>query len=282
MAIQTSIKKSFIYWNLLYLVLCGGLGAWGAYDYWVTIPAKEEAVERYTTLMNEFATLELRGQYQQLAAKRAQNALTEDERTTLQELEKTMQEAGMTSAPPPLSDSEKARYTEIKDVLTAEFENTQPEPPASYDRWVNLWVYVVGTGILGTPYFAWRLFSRRGQVWRLEDDGSLATPEGTHPADAIEDIDMSIWMKKSIAKVKIRDRAEPVVLDDYEYQDAYRIIGVLAHKFHPNEWTEDAKPVKETGDQAAGSESSEAASEPDAQPDSEPDSESDSESDSKA
>jgi hypothetical protein len=245
MAIQTSIKKSFVYWNLLYLVLCGGLGAWGAYDYWVTIPTKEEEVERYATLMNEFAGLELRGQYQQLAGKRAQNALTEDERTTLQELEKTMREAGMTAAPPPLSDSEKARYSEIKDILTVEFENTQPEPPASYDRWVNLWVYVVGTGILGTPYFAWRLFSRRGQTWRLEDDGSLSTPEGTYPADAIEDIDMSIWMKKSIAKVRIRDRAEPVVLDDYEYQDAYRIIGTLAHKFHPDEWTEEAKPVKE-------------------------------------
>ena len=30
MAIQTSVKRSFIYWNLLYLVLCGGLGGWGA------------------------------------------------------------------------------------------------------------------------------------------------------------------------------------------------------------------------------------------------------------
>jgi hypothetical protein len=246
MAIQTSIKKSFIYWNLLYLVLCGGLGAWGAYDYWVTIPEQELAVERYSNLMNEFASLELRGQYQQLAIKRAQNALTEDERSMLQELESSMREAGMTSAPPPLSDAEKARYSEIKDTLTREFENTQPEPPASYDRWVNLWVYVVGTGILGTPYFAWRLFSRRGQTWRLEDDGSLVTPEGTYPADAIQDIDMSIWMKKSIAKVQVQGRAEPVVLDDYEYQDAYKIIGTLAHQFHPDEWTEDAKPVKES------------------------------------
>jgi hypothetical protein len=245
MAIQTSIKKSFIYWNLLYLVLCGGLGAWGAYDYWVTIPEREEAVERYGELMGEFASLELRGQYEQLAAKRAQNALTEDERTALKELEQTLRDAGMTSAPPPLSDADKERYSEIKQILTVDFENTQPEPPASYDRWVNLWVYVVGTGILGTPYFVWRLISRRGQTWRLEDDGSLSTPEGTYPADAIEGIDMSVWMKKSIAKVHVRDRAEPVVLDDYEYQDAYRIIGTLAHQFHPDEWTEDAKPVKE-------------------------------------
>jgi hypothetical protein len=246
MAIQTSIKKSFIYWNLLYFVLCGGLGLWGAYDYWVSIPAKEEAVARYEALMTEFANLEMRGQYSQLAAKRAQNALSEDERETLTKLETAMREAGATSAPPPLSDAEKARYTEIKDTLTVEFENTQPEAPASYDRWVNLWLYVVGTGILGAPYFAWRLISRRGQTWRLEDDGSLVTPEGAYPADAIEGIDMSIWMKKSIAKVQVQGRAEPVVLDDYEYQDAYKIIGTLAHQFHPDEWTEDAKPVKES------------------------------------
>jgi hypothetical protein len=265
MAIQTSIKKSFIYWNLLYFVLCGGLGLWGAYDYWVSIPAQEQAVARYEELMTEFANLEMRGQYSQLAAKRAQNALTEEERENLTKLETAMREAGATSAPPPLSDAEKARYTEIKETLTVEFDNTPPELPASYDRAVNLWLYVIGTGILGAPYFAWRLVSRRGQTWRLEDDGSFVTPEGTYPADAIEGIDMSIWMKKSIAKVQIRDRAEPVVLDDYEYQDAYKIIGVLAHQFHPDEWTEDAKPVKETAAKAGTDAASDAdAGEPDA------------------
>lgn len=245
MAIQTTVKKQFVYWNLLYFVLCGGLGLWGAYDYWVSIPAKEAAVERYAVLMTEFGGLEVRGQYHQLAAKRANGALTEDERTTLTELEKTLREAGATGPPPPLSDAEKARYSEIKDILTVDFENTQPEPPASYDRWVNLWIYVVGTGILGAPYFAWKIFTRRGKAWRLDDDGSFSAPEGTFPADAIEDIDMSIWMKKSIAKVKIKDRAEPIVLDDYEYQDVYKIVGVLAHQFHPDEWTPEAKPVKE-------------------------------------
>lgn len=47
MAIQTSVKRSFILWNVLYIVLCGGLGAWGAYDYWVTIPDQEAAVVEY-------------------------------------------------------------------------------------------------------------------------------------------------------------------------------------------------------------------------------------------
>lgn len=258
MAIQTSIKKSFVYWNLLYFVLCAGLGAWGAYDYWVSIPGKEEAVERYNTLMEEFAGLEVRGQYAQLAAKRANQAITEDELAALQELESTLREQGVSGPPRPLGTTEKARYSEIKEILTEEFENTQPEPPASYDRWVNLWVYVVGTGILGAPYFAWKLFSRRGKVWILEDDGTLVAPEGSFAKDQIEDIDMSIWMKKSIAKVVIKDRPEPVVLDDYEYQDAVKIVGALAHEFHPDEWTIEAKLVKEgdakdsTDDDAAG------------------------------
>lgn len=248
MAIQTSVKKSFVYWNLLYFVLCAGLGLWGAYDYWVSIPAKEEAVARYDILMKEFAGLEVRGQFQQLVAKEMNGALTEDERTTLDEIRKTLREKGAGGPPPPLSDAEKARYSEIKDTLTVEFENTQPEPPASYDGWVNLWVYVVGTGILGAPFFAWKIITRRGKTWRLDDDGTFSTPEGTFPADQIEDIDMSIWMKKSIAKVKIKDRAEPILLDDYEYQDVYKIVGVLAHQFHPDEWTDDAKQVKSDAD----------------------------------
>ena len=135
-----------------------------------------------------------------------------------------------------------------------------PKPPASYDRWVNFWVYFVGTGILGTPWFVWKLWSRRGQAWRLEDDGSFSTPDGVFAADEIADIDMSIWMKKSIAKVLIKDQAEPIVLDDYEYADVYLIVGALASRFHPDEWTEEAKPIKK--DEGEGEEGDDGQSEP--------------------
>ena len=57
MAIQTSVKRSFILWNVLYIVLCGGLGAWGAYDYWVTIPDQEAAVVEYEELSARRAAL---------------------------------------------------------------------------------------------------------------------------------------------------------------------------------------------------------------------------------
>jgi hypothetical protein len=246
MAIQTSVKRSFIYWNLLYLVLCGGLGAWGAYDYWVTIPAQQKAVAEYGGLVEELAGLEIRGKLWQLAEKRQSGSATPEEVQELQELEKALQEAGTTGPPPRLTDAERVRYPEIKDILTVDFENTPPESPASYDGWVNLWVYFVGCGILGTPWFVWKLMSRRGQVWILEDDGSLKTPDGTFTTTEIIDIDMSTWMKKSLARVEVAGRNEPIVLDDYEYQDTYLIVGALANRLHPDEWTEEAKPVKDS------------------------------------
>lgn len=251
MAIQTTVKKSYLYWNLLYFVLCAGLGAWGAYDYWIDIPAREEAVVRYAGLTEEFGALETRGAYHQLAAARMQGTITPDQTVTLAEYEKTFRDNGLTAPPPPLTDTDKLRYREIEQILDEEFANTPPEAPASYDRWVNLWVYVVGTGILGAPYFGWKLLRVQGKRWRLDDDGALTTPEGSFPADDIQDIDMSIWMKKSIARVRIRDREEGLMLDDFVYQDAYLIVGALAHRFHPDEWTTEAKPVKD------GSESSE-------------------------
>lgn len=245
MAIQTSIKRSFIFWNLLYIVLCGGLGAWGAYDYWVTIPAQEEAVATYEELNERRAELEMRGVLWTLLGKKADGTITETESETLEELRVAMQEANLPGPPPPLTDEEKEEYKALKKTIEVDFENTAPEPPASYDRWVNFWVYFVGTGILGTPWFVWKLATRRGKVWRLEEDGTLVTPEGSFAADQITDIDMSIWMKKSIARVGVESQIEPIVLDDYEYENVYLIVGALAHRFHPDAWTDEAKPIKD-------------------------------------
>ncbi|MDE0889209.1 MAG: hypothetical protein OSA40_07090 [Phycisphaerales bacterium] len=247
MAIQTSVKRSFILWNVLYIVLCGGLGAWGAYDYWVTIPDQEAAVVEYEELSARRGNLEIRGVLWTLMKKKSDGTITESEDESLATMRTEFEKAGVQQPPPPLSEAEVAEYEAIKVTLKDDFENTAPEPPASYDGWVNFWIYFVGTGILGTPWFVWKLLSRRGQAWRLEDDGSFSTPDGVFAAEEIADIDMSIWMKKSIAKVIIKDRAEPITLDDYEYANVYRIVGALASKFHPDEWTEEAKPIKEGG-----------------------------------
>ncbi len=246
MAIETSIKRSFIFWNVLYVVLCGGLGIWGAYDYWVSIPNKIAAVETYEELTAERAILAIRGEFYVLMGKQQNNSITEEEREKLRVLGQGFMDAGMTQPPPPLTEAERARFLEIEAILRDDFENKMPESPASYDGFVNFWIYFVGCGLLSTPFFVYRLASRRGKIWRLADDGSLTTPEGEFAADQIEDIDMSTWMKKSIAKVMIADRVDEIVLDDYEYQDTFLIVGALAHRFHPDEWTTEAKPAKES------------------------------------
>ena len=79
MAIQTSVKRSFILWNVLYLVLCGGLGAWGAYDYWVTLPDQEAAVVEYEELSQRRAVLEIRGVLWTLIKKKSDGTITESE-----------------------------------------------------------------------------------------------------------------------------------------------------------------------------------------------------------
>ena len=255
MAIQTTVKRSFIFWNVLYIVLCGGLGIWGAYDYWVTIPAKNAAVQRYGELSGERAVLGVRGEFHVLLNKQQNQAITDEERKKLETLMKGFQQAGMTQAPPPLTQEERDRYQEIERILKDDFENKTPESPASYDGFVNFWVYFVGCLILSTPFFVYRLWSRQGKTWRLDDDGTLSTPEGTFQADRITDIDMSSWMKKSIARVEVEGMGDPLVLDDYEYQDIYLIVGAIAHRLYPTEWTEDAKPV--TGEAGEASEAGE-------------------------
>lgn len=250
MAIQTSIKRSFFYWNLVYLVLCGGLGAWGAYDYWVTIPNKYAAVAEYEGLAEEQRELEARSEFFTLRNKLRTGAATDDDKARLEELRGMPADVKV-----PLTDEDRTRYEAINEILLVEFENTPPQMPASYDGWVNFYVYFIGCGVLGAPWFLWKLFSRRGLSWSLEDDGTLVTPDDRFPNDRITGIDMSVWMKKSIARVNV-EGAEDVELDDYENQDAFKIVGALAHRFHPDEWTEEAKPVKaeEASDEDAESE----------------------------
>ena len=209
MPVTTNLKRSFVVWNALYLVITLGLGIWGAYDYWVTIPNLEIAADRYEALL----------------------------------LEKTELEATATSTGP-LTGETLARYTEIETLITDEFDNTAPQRPAAYDRPLNFWAYFVGCGILGAPWFAWKLLTQKRRGPRLEEDGSLVNGDEQFSAEQITGIDMSRWMAKSTAKVMIDGREEPILLDDYVYQDSYKIVGHLAHRFDPENWTEEAKPAK--------------------------------------
>ncbi|MCH2162018.1 MAG: hypothetical protein MK085_09120 [Phycisphaerales bacterium] len=231
MAVQTTLKRSQIGWNVLYLVLMLGLGIWGAYDYWVKYPRMDELADAYDRLEAEE-----------------------------KEFARITTEGGI------LTEQEKLRYNSVMAEMVAKFpDKTKPSRPAVYDRPLNLWAYVIGCGILGTPWFAWRLLTMKRLGPRLEDDGTLITRDGQFTRDQITGINMDKWMSKSIARVGIDGRQEPLVLDDYVYQDTFRIVGTLAHEFDPEKWTEEAKPVKKGEDSKDDTGESDAAAEVEAE-----------------
>jgi hypothetical protein len=49
-------------------------------------------------------------------------------------------------------------------------------------------------------------------------------------------------MEKSIATV-VTTGGERVELDDYHYKGVEDIVAVLAARFHPGQWTSDARPI---------------------------------------
>ena len=224
MRIQSTLKKSFVGWNSLYLLMMLVFGVWGAYDYWVKIPNQEIAAIEYEAFAEELRILQ-------------------------------------ESEVKPLPEAQAIRYEEVKLILKERFDNTPPPFPASYDRPLNLWVYFIGCGVLGTPWFAWKLIRQPRIDATLEEDGSLVTRQGTFTADQITDINMSKWMSKSIASVLVEGKDEPIVLDDYVYQNTYLIVGKLANRFYPDEWSEEAKVITSDSTSEDSEESTESSEE---------------------
>jgi hypothetical protein len=125
--------------------------------------------------------------------------------------------------------------------------------PSFYDRPVQ-WMFILCLPFV--PWCLWVYFSTKRRVYRLDDDGTLHfEPEAPGPAgkswamDDIADIDMSQWMRKSIAWVVHRDGTR-VKLDDYKHKHLHLIIGAIASRLYPDEWDEEAKPVKKKPSQA--------------------------------
>lgn len=229
MAIQATVQPRQILWNLVYAILCGGLALWGAWDYWVTIPRAEQDFERYTAASEE---------YQSLTEESRRRSLDEAER----------------------------RSFIAAEAVVNEFKNDPPVKPAAYDRAVQLWLYMIGCGVLGTPAFLWNLVAmpRAARRYRLDDDGSLHTPAGTFAASEIASIDMAKWMAKSIATVSATD-GRSVKLDDYKFRNIHLIVGSLAVRFHPEQWTSEARlkePPAEQGTQSDGDATVAASQEP--------------------
>lgn len=210
MAIETTLQPRQKWWNILYAVICGGLALWGAYDYWVTIPRREQ----------EFAEYE--------AAK------------------KRHEELAAAAAKAPLADAERAEYVKLDADFQKRASENRPVPtlPPAYDRQVQLWMYIVGCGVMGVPFFLWQWLAVAGKKYRLDDSGTLHAPgERPVPADAIADIDMSKWMSKSVATVKTAD-GRSILLDDYKFRGIDLIVGSIASRLYPEDWTPDGRDLK--------------------------------------
>ena len=120
--------------------------------------------------------------------------------------------------------------------------------PNKWNRMVQ-WLF-----ILCGPYSVvagLQLIGGLRKKYSVDDEGNFHHPQGSWGATEISDIDMSRWMSKSVAKIVHAD-GRTAKVDDYVHQDADQIIGAIAHRLRPEEWTDHAKAV------GAGSTSEEA------------------------
>ena len=204
MAIETKIQSRQTLQNVGYAVACLAFGIWGWYDYAIKIPRNQAAFEEFITTEEEKSLLE------------ATKALGE------------------------LTEAQKAQYTAAVAILNKYME--KPVEPAAYDRPVQLWLYIVGCGVLGVPWFAYAQWNLSRRRFRLDDDGTFHCAEGTFTPEQITGIDLSRWMSKAVARVEVSN-GPAIVLDDYKYKNVEDIVAALCARFYPGEWTSDARPI---------------------------------------
>ncbi len=133
-------------------------------------------------------------------------------------------------------------------------EFAEVSKPETYDRVIKGLIFIpclpFGLYMLGA------LAIKNRKHYRLDKEGNLHLPGGeTWNRDDIQDINMNKWMSKSIARPQHADGRE-VKLDDYIHQDMHLIVGGLAHRFHPDQWHEDARKVKTEDDELEGDDDS--------------------------
>ncbi len=283
MAIEATIRRGYAARLIVIAATCGVLGAWGVYDYVVAIPRKQTMYDRAQLL--RLSRDELQIDHAAGAATPAQDAVVAElnrviqrefarlqqgrEIGTEQDAQQVVSELGGA-----IERSRDAAWIgllmTILQGLAAEHRlplNNYPDAqnafeaanqaidaigeitaPSQLDR-ATQWAFILCLPC--APWMLWSLLVTRRQVYRLDDDGTLAAPQGTWPAQEIADIDMSRWMAKSIAWVVHRDGAR-IKLDDYRFRDLHLIVGAIAARLHPDLWTAEAKPLgKDSGGTAA-------------------------------
>lgn len=216
MAVESRVRPRQFWFTVGYAALCAVLGLWGAYDYWERIPRQEAEFAQYmsaTERVKRYADRSVPGA-------------------------------------PRLTAEEESDYQQAREVVDR-FASGAPTPVAFYDRPLQLWVYMLGCGILGTGWCVVSLMRTTSRSFELDDDGILHAGSRRIGPEDVTGIDMARWMAKSIATLRVRDGTS-VVLDDYKYGGMHLIVGTYAHRFDPQRWNADATPVKRGGEAATG------------------------------
>jgi len=216
MPIVTTVAPSYA-WRMIFIgVLCAVFGVWGAYDLWVKIPRQEEIFAKYELRAAEIKQLEEK----QTAARKVGRELSREELLNLDE---------------------------AKSQLTALMPGGAPPVRPSKFNKATQWVYILC--LPTAPYFFLLVRRVKRQMYSLDEEGNLgfvnddARGSGTWPQAEIADIDMSIWMRKSIAHVVHVDGTR-LKLDAYLHKNLDKIIGLIANRLHPDQWDPEGKPIK--------------------------------------
>jgi hypothetical protein len=121
-----------------------------------------------------------------------------------------------------------------------------------------MWLYIIGCGVLGVPWFLWEWLSSARKKYRLNADGSFEFNGRTIPMEDIADIDMAKWMSKSVATVVAKDGTR-ITLDDYKFKNSNLIIGGIAARLYPNDWDTDGRDLNKIRAQEEAAAAAEAA-----------------------
>ena len=220
--IQTPMKKGRKVKLIIMIGACLISVAYGSWQVWIRIPERTREAETYRAAKDVYDTLVVKAGELKL-------------------------EGGT------LGDAQQLQYAESEEILS-QFKDEKPQPPSKYDAMINLWLWVIG-GLVSIPFMLWPFWKFRNGGWVLGEDGTLTTPRGTvYPADQIKDIDMSTWRglldpqasNKTTWQAKvILTNDQTLVIDDYLWQDADKIIARLAHQFYPDTWDAECELLKE-------------------------------------
>jgi hypothetical protein len=246
-AIQTTLATRYWLKTIIMIVVCVVLGVWGIWDYVVAIPQAQIGAER-AALLNDVVQPAMEteiGSEERVAASVLLSVNTDS--LDVETNSEWITAVGVFKKALVGNTVSIVEYETFLQEELGKYGNVTP--PSKYDLPMQ-WLFIACLPF-GLYYFlVYVKMKMNAARFRLDDDGALSTPEGSWGADEIQGIDMSRWISKTgkarstwTAKAIVGD-GTPVLLDDYIYKDMHLIIGALAHRFYPEEWTPLARRVK--------------------------------------